>query len=1339
MIGRANFKLRITNYEWGEHLPHSSLVIFYWLCLLLILGIAVPVRAQVGHIVTIRPDRAAPGMNVVVEVLARDSDVRPFGYDVLDSSVSVVLANPSDTNRVRIGPPIVSWNGRVIQIPLFIFASASLGPVPFSTFSILTGQSNTVDFYIDSLQHLGPITHDTTIGGGFGALSANNTLLMDSLIVTNAKVHFSLVNPDTTSGNPRFLPVVILSKGPVRLTNSTLSVDADSLDGGPGGGGGGHGFGGIDGGIGGSGFTGGGSCPTAILGSTGSGSNGNYLVGGQAVTGITGGGSDPSDQGGGGGTGAPYCASGAAGLGNLPSPAGGVGGGAGGGENPNPFIEFGGGGGGFGTEGSGGGDPAGEGLNGGTPTGGRFLAPLCGGSGGGAGNSVNLDDGALGGSGGGGGGALELISFDTIVVQSSTLSALGASGTNGVKIAAGGGGGSGGAIYLASSTGIHAVASGFDILGGNAGNPASDSVGYAGGAGGLGRVRIDGLSNLTPSRQLSPVWSEGISLLPGSSGLPANGYFQITGYAPDLLNTLDTVRIYYRTDHTAWQSVDTLRSSDGTWSKWLPLTHDSLIDVVAFVEVNRPASNPPYLYEPTWLVSSASMGVISHPATPLMVVQDTLDFGTVQNGKCKKLLLHITNDGEAPLIIQDPTLSGSLRFSLPVDTPILIPPYSTDTLEVQFCPDTAGSNSGFLTFLSNDSTDSPKRITLLGTGLNRRDSLLLSPTSINFGKVLIGECESDTVLLRSVGVDTLYLDRSVWNVPPFIVRVIPSNTAIAPGLHVNLVITFCPADSGAFGATLVLDERQDSISADGEGIERLAASIGEKMLGTSCLGDTITFDDTISNLGNDTITILQWRGSHSGSGGSIGAVLQPRGRLAVHIGLGADSLGLFSDTIRYQLSDTTLTTVLSYRVAGIAIHFDSMLSLPLVCVGASDTVVDSITNLGPDTLTVPEFRLLKGGDFTLLDSSEIIPAGQRISFRTAFHPGFGDTVVQSDTLQITLSDAGCDSVIEIILTGTGSNNGLAAKAIDFDSVLVKNCRDDSVLIQDPCGLPITIDSIRSKNGSFQLLDSLPIVVPMGTSFELSFRFCPLDTGAEVDTIIMYPNGGPPFPVVMRGTGYQQANPWAHFTISSVAARAGEHVSTTITLDSSSLEGERLTHFGIRYDPGVVFSEGGSPFEVLPSAPDSLAFTDLIDFSKPGFIDSLEWMTLLGPTASTAIQLLLSTDTAVNITVIPGQITVTDCTGLNGQFAPGGVYGIGPIVPNPALDIASFALQLGNDGFVEAGIYDLTGKYIERILSQSMNRGNFDVSIPTGGISSGRYMLVVRSLGWMAFRPLIVGH
>jgi hypothetical protein len=101
------------------------------------------------------------------------------------------------------------------------------------------------------------------------------------------------------------------------------------------------------------------------------------------------------------------------------------------------------------------------------------------------------------------------------------------------------------------------------------------------------------------------------------------------------------------------------------------------------------------------------------------------------------------------------------------------------------------------------------------------------------------------------------------------------------------------------------------------------------------------------------------------------------------------------------------------------------------------------------------------------------------------------------------------------------------------------------------------------------------------------------------------------------------------------------------------------------------------------------------------------------------------------------VSVTDCFGLDGNLSPGGPYALSPVSPDPAFDRATATLMLGNDGYVEAKIYDMTGREIETILEQSFQRGTYSLDIPTDGLSSGRYMIIVSSLGWRAAKPFVI--
>src|SRR5690242_5324957 len=73
-------------------------------------------QQRIAHV---QPDALGPGMTIAMEVLAPAKDSGAFGADGLYlPSSKIVLENPVDSLRVLFGPVIVSWNGRVLQVPV---------------------------------------------------------------------------------------------------------------------------------------------------------------------------------------------------------------------------------------------------------------------------------------------------------------------------------------------------------------------------------------------------------------------------------------------------------------------------------------------------------------------------------------------------------------------------------------------------------------------------------------------------------------------------------------------------------------------------------------------------------------------------------------------------------------------------------------------------------------------------------------------------------------------------------------------------------------------------------------------------------------------------------------------------------------------------------------------------------------------------------------------------------------------------------------------------------------------------------------------------------------------
>ena len=488
----------VLNYLFLRQRVTYYLRLFLFQILLVISGVSLAIAQP--KVVRIQPDAIAPGMTVAFELFSLEKDSGAFGSDgIYLPDQKIQLERLSDTTIAVFGPLVVSWKGRLIQMPVTIRNNSSFAQIRFR---VRNGAS--VSPFITYFTIVRPEAKLVVSGGsvigdpfvGVGKLTQGNTMVVEGFEtrpnVPNNKITFSTYNPDTNlNGNTRYHPVIILSKGPVSISSVEFSVSADSLNGGPGGGGAGAGFARTAG----AGFTGGGSDSEITTLNVGSGDGPSLSNGGASLTEVLGGGNDFDDQGGGGGTGSPFGSSGKNGRQNNLSNKGGFGGGSAGGEELN--FPYGGGGGGYATNGEAG---QGAGDNSGNRNGGRFLVPLQGGSGGGAGNCYECNDSNTA-SGGGGGGAITIIGYENMTISQVTIRANGSDGgTSFKKQQAGGGGGSGGAFYFTARKKVNISSASFQARGGKGGNGGEDIEETSrGGDGGNGLIRFDGDTTFSSS------------------------------------------------------------------------------------------------------------------------------------------------------------------------------------------------------------------------------------------------------------------------------------------------------------------------------------------------------------------------------------------------------------------------------------------------------------------------------------------------------------------------------------------------------------------------------------------------------------------------------------------------------------------------------------------------------------------------------------------------------------------------------------------------------------------------------------------------------------------------
>jgi hypothetical protein len=641
------------------------------------------------------PDIGTPDLNTYVEFIGPYNQEGNFGQDgfYLNSErdlVRIQPAVPGDTNKITIGPFVVSWNGKMISAQIFVHPDvtpnsdnwASLDPefiIPIQI-DVNGGMTNVVQFYIVRSQSAIVMNGGGVLGAGAGSgfRSRRGAMIVDSISFGDGSYTVFNGDPDQIdAGNQGYLPLTIISKGRITASASaTLSVSGAGLDGGVGGAGGGGAFCDVtgDGSRGGSGFTGGGrggrnssGVPfiSDIFQAPGIGTGPELNNTGSSLNGLPGG-TGPWYEASGGGGGHPFGLSGdGCNSGSGCNPPGGYGGGSGYRQDED------GGGGGYATPGA-----SSSGINGGQVHGNAALVPLAGGSGGAGGNPQGISQ--CSGEGGGGGGGIRIFGSSISNLQ------ITANGGDGQLFSeASGGGGSGGAVIAESK--LMTAPQSISAAGGGGGRP-----------GGAGRLRIDGPRGTVQQNPVDASFYRGVST--DTSHFVARN-FTLTGTGDG-----NDIHLYLKPENEPWQFVAVITGySANAWSYNLTLPGtQTLYYLCALQEISNPETDT-YTAEPTFVFGQAAANILRYRPVPIIAADTVVQFSSLLCDDSALDTIYVRNEGDADLILSNAQFSTGASTILEPALPAIVAP--NDSIRVIIRLDASTGPGVYSTFLILDNND----------------------------------------------------------------------------------------------------------------------------------------------------------------------------------------------------------------------------------------------------------------------------------------------------------------------------------------------------------------------------------------------------------------------------------------------------------------------------------------------------------------------------------------------------------------------------------------------------------------------------------------------------------
>jgi hypothetical protein len=310
----------------------------------------------------------------------------------------------------------------------------------------------------------------------------------------------------------------------------------------------------------------------------------------------------------------------------------------------------------------------------------------------------------------------------------------------------------------------------------------------------------------------------------------------------------------------------------------------------------------------------------------LSITPTSFAFGSVTDGQTKSQTFTLTNTGAASLTISQLSVSGAGYSLSGLTTPKTIAAGTSATFSAVFAPTTAGSLPGTITIASN-APGSPSTLALSGTGVALQASISLTPTSANFGSVVVGSANSQTIQVTNTGNAVLTITQATVTGTGFSTTGLTLPLSINPGLSSTFNAQYQPAATGAASGSLTIVSNAptspSAISLTGTGVaatQILSLSTNTVSFGNVNTGTSSTQTVTLTNTGNSSVQISQITASGTGyslSGAGVPVTLTPSQKLTFSVIFTPTVTGTVSGSVTITSNATSSPATITLSGSGV--------------------------------------------------------------------------------------------------------------------------------------------------------------------------------------------------------------------------------------------------------------------------------------------------------------------------------------------------------------------------------------------------------------------------------------
>jgi hypothetical protein len=256
-------------------------------------------------------------------------------------------------------------------------------------------------------------------------------------------------------------------------------------------------------------------------------------------------------------------------------------------------------------------------------------------------------------------------------------------------------------------------------------------------------------------------------------------------------------------------------------------------------------------------------------APGLSIVPQTLDFGNqTQNVRSAVQTIHVTNEGTAPLTITQITFTetdttGATADFAEADNCVgtVAASGGNCTINVTFTPSYHQPETGTFSITDN-AAGSPHVIKVKGTGVTTATAVTVTPSSLTFGDVTVGQTSSaQTVTITNTGTQTLNFS-GFTTTGDFSQTNTCTSNLLNVGQSCNVSVTFSPTSSGSRGGALSISDdaagSPQSVALSGNGVAQFTMSSPSPsvttLIGSGSATFTVAASTSASFSGNITLS-----------------------------------------------------------------------------------------------------------------------------------------------------------------------------------------------------------------------------------------------------------------------------------------------------------------------------------------------------------------------------------------------------------------------------------------------------------------------------------------------------